>query len=315
MPETTTTCPDCGTVVRLDRERLCPTCGYPLAFLRTAPEPAEFGPGRQPGERGDATGVLRTRTDGTGLLPEADMPTPQPGEVVCPRCGEINSMDRIRCQRCGLELRMPMPPPPPPLEPAPPPPSPGMRRWVPLIGALVVAALLVGGAIFLGTRDNPAPGGQNPPGGGPAAAGLVRVDPASIQVTASSTHPERRFAVGNLLDGNPGTVWQSDGRSGSNVGVRLTFRFSGDIQLARITLVNGDGRSAQDYTNNERAARVRLSSGSWSAGWDLRDAVDPQALDIDTGPVSSVTLAVEATYPSTRFPDLAISEVAFDVRP
>jgi Double zinc ribbon len=313
----TATCPDCGTVVRPDRERLCPTCGYPLAFLKTTPEPADFGPARLPGERLEATGVLRTGInpavpDATRAVPVWETPTPGPGEVVCPRCGEVNSVERVRCQRCGQVLRTQTPPPMPPPEPAGPPPAESrMRAWLPLIWALLVAALLISVAVLLavGGSDDDTSGAAGQPG-------LVRADVATIRASASSTNPDPRFPVRNLLDGDPRTPWQSDGeRVGGNVGVSLTFEFGAAVQLARVTLVNGDGRGAEDYQSNERATRLRLSSGGWSQGWDLRDTGDPQSLDIDPGPISTLTLAVEAVYLSSRFPDLAISEVTFEARP
>jgi hypothetical protein len=312
------TCPDCGTPVRPDRERLCPKCGYLLASLRTAPDPTSFGPARIPGEPGEATSVLPPkRADPTGTVIDG-APLPGPGEVDCPRCQERNPRERVRCQRCGLELRTQQAVAPPPLAfppPAPPRPSGSLaRKLLPVAGAILGAAALIGAAVFLAGRGPDLDGGS-PGGSGAAPAGLVQADPQSIRASASSTNPDAGFAVANTLDGDARTTWQSDGgRLRSNVGVRLTYQFESPVQLARITLVNGDGRTPEDYANNQRVKRLRLTSGSWSARWNLDDTAEAQSLDIDAGAIDSLTLEVENTYEGNRFKDLAVTEISFYVR-
>lgn len=314
----TTTCPDCGTPVRPDRERLCPSCGYPLVFLREAPDPGGSGPARTPGEQGDTTNITPAKREVLDAVTTVDdAPLPAVGEIDCPRCGERNPMERVRCQRCGLELNTPQLAPPPLPPPAPPPaPNPMARRLWPVAGALLGAAVLIGGAVVLSSQG---PDMSEPPRPGASAAGdpgLVRVDRKDIRASASSTIPnDPRFSVANTLDGDRGTAWQSDGkRLQSNVGVSLTYRFGRDIQLARITVINGYNRTPQDYANNERVRRLQVRSGSWSKSWELKDTADPQSLDIDPGAVAALTLQVEAVYPGARFKDLALSEVAFEVR-
>jgi ribosomal protein L40E len=320
----TTTCPDCGGPVRPDRERLCRRCGYPLMFLRDAPDRTAFGPARIPGERDDATGVLPpARRDEPRLTTVDELPPLAPGELVCPRCGERNPPERVRCQRCGQELRTGQPRRPPPPRPAPlPPPLPAaapaprrsLRQLWPLAVALAGAALLIGAAVVLATLG---PDLSRSPG--QTAAGqpdLVRVPAAEIGPSASSTILDPPFPVENTVDGDGGTAWQSDGRRlASNVGVTLTFEFASPVRLARITIVNGYARTPGDFANNERIARLRVSGGDWSARWELRDTADPQTLDVDAGEIGAVTFEVEAVYPSARFKQLAVSEVAFDARP
>ncbi len=104
-------CPDCGSPVRPDTEQLCPTCGYPLMFLRqSAEDEAPRAIPRSPNEREDPTGMTamgpRQVTDTRqfpaatyGGQPAADGPVP------CPACGYPNEPARIRCERCGNELR------------------------------------------------------------------------------------------------------------------------------------------------------------------------------------------------------------------
>lgn len=317
----TVACPDCGTPVRPDRERLCPTCGYPLVLLRSAPVDSEAGPARVPGEQGEATDVLRTDLFARGATTVDDRPPLSLDEVECPRCRERNPLERIRCQRCGLELQgrrpTPVAAPPPlpePLEPEPPRRRRSTRWMIPVGWALVIAAILIAAAAYFATRG-PDPNesqGQDPPAGG---GGLVRVAQQDIQASASSTLPnDPRFNVAFTVDGKNETTWQSDGkRLRSNVGVSLTYRFAREMPLARITVVNGDARSERDFANNERVRRLQVRAGSWVASWELKDTRDPQSIDVDAGAVSAVTLEVEATYPGTTFKDVAISEVIFEV--
>jgi predicted amidophosphoribosyltransferase len=103
-------CPDCGSPVRPDAEQLCPTCGYPLMFLRqSASDDARSVP-RSPNEREDATGLTsmapRSATD-TRQFPTATYGRPPgtAGQAQCPACGYPNEAPRIRCERCGYELR------------------------------------------------------------------------------------------------------------------------------------------------------------------------------------------------------------------
>lgn len=308
------TCPDCGGPVRPDRERLCPRCGYPLVFLRGAPVEAE-APARTPGEREDATSVLssdqRLRAGDFTTVDEA--PRPRAGEIVCPRCGEPNPPERIRCQRCGLELRtgpaVASVPPPVPAAPAPRP----MRRWWPLLAAVAIAVALIVAAVLLANRGPDMSAGPGGAGGAPGAQ-LVRIDPGTIRAAASSTNSdERRFRVANTVDGDRNTAWQSDGaRVGSNVGVRLTYRFATPVRLARIGIVNGFARSERDFANNERVARFLVrGDDAFRAQWNVADTAEPQQVDLPSPTVTTLTLEVEGVYPGARFPDLAISELAF----
>lgn len=100
-------CPDCGSPVRPDVDQLCPTCGYPLMFLRApAGDDARAVP-RAPGERPDATGVLPpARRQETGQFPAATYGGgPSQGSLQCRACGYANDPARIRCERCGHEMR------------------------------------------------------------------------------------------------------------------------------------------------------------------------------------------------------------------
>jgi hypothetical protein len=105
-------CPDCGYPVQPDRDQLCPNCGYPLMFLRKSAgdSPARAVP-RSPDERDDMTGlravpqpITQPRVDTRQFQPGA-YGGPPAGQRQCRSCGYPNEPARIRCERCGIELR------------------------------------------------------------------------------------------------------------------------------------------------------------------------------------------------------------------
>jgi hypothetical protein len=279
-------------------------------FLEPEPESDGVVVARTPGERDDATSVLAPPMEQPRF--EADQ-APLPGQIGCPRCGQGNPPTRIRCERCGQELRPAQPAaPPPPLPPPPPARRGSARLWLSIVAALAATGVLAVAVALLVNR-----GSDGAPPAGQVTAAPVRVPPADVTVSASSTLKDPpRFAVTNTLDGDLKTAWQSDGlRLGSNVGVRLTFRFAREVRLARITLINGYARSATDYGNNQRVARLAVNTDSGASTWQVRDTSDPQTLDLAAVPTRAVTFVVEAVYTGTRYKDLAITDVSFDERP
>ena len=129
-------CPDCGAPVRPDREQLCPSCGYPLMFLRQ--EAADDTPRaipRSPDEQVDSTRQFPATTYGQAA--PAPVLHSGPG-APCPACGYPNEPVRVRCERCGNELRQARPYQkqlgPPPVE------AREGRNWITLL--LVVMAIL-----------------------------------------------------------------------------------------------------------------------------------------------------------------------------
>jgi hypothetical protein len=295
-------------------------------FLRTdRTDIATYGVARAPGERADATSLLRPAPTGPpayGQPAPAGPPTavgwagpPQAGgELTCPRCGHRSPPTRIRCERCGMELRPAMQM---PVETAPlkEPSTPGRSRTG-LVVALVLAgiAVLVVGTYFLVHRaaeDGPpaGPTGAAPP----SAAPLVRVDSAAVRVRASSTNPnETRYRAASMLDGDRTTAWNSGGdKLDSNVGVRLTFTFDRPVRLARINLINGYVRTKVLFDGNERVARFTVGTGSGEVAWDLKDSDQPQSLDLDGQPTDTVTLTVDGVYPGNKYKDVCVTEIVF----
>ena len=136
-------CPDCGSPVRPDADQLCPNCGYPLMFLRQPVEDEARAVPRSPNEREDETGMAaaRPRPGDTRQFP-ATTYGQQPGRPAqCPACGYPNEPVRVRCERCGYELRAARPQAvvlgPPPMA------APRNRLPVWLIVLIVLAALSV----------------------------------------------------------------------------------------------------------------------------------------------------------------------------
>lgn len=319
-------CPDCGSPVRQDRDQLCPRCGYPLMFLRTAAADEARSVARAPGELDDATAVassssrVRAASDGP---PTREWGVPATGDtgtqLGCPDCGYRNEPARIRCERCGHELRTARPA---AALLAPPQPRsirrPTGRGWIiALIALAVLAVVAVPTALIVRARADREPAGAAPSSGAAPNAGpvaLVAIDPSTVRVTASSSIPEdssKRAA--SVLDGDVATAWNSDGkRLDTNAGVRLTFRFAEPVVLARITIVNGSAKSTRSFRDNERIARLTVRTDRAQTPWTLADSPQPQSLDLAPARTATVTLLVEKTIKGERWPDLAVSEVSFE---
>jgi predicted amidophosphoribosyltransferase len=146
-------CPDCGSPVRPDIEQLCASCGYPLMFLRRPVEDDARAVPRSPNEREDPTGMTqlgppRQRVGDTRQFPATtyghQAAPAGHGQTQCPRCGYGNEPARIRCERCGHELRQARPD---AVRLAPPVPQAPARRtgmvWLIVLIVLAVLSLLL----------------------------------------------------------------------------------------------------------------------------------------------------------------------------
>jgi predicted amidophosphoribosyltransferase len=138
-------CPDCGSPVRPDQEQLCPTCGYPLMFLRQPVEDDARSVPRSPNETVlDSTRQFPATTYGRPAEPAPDAPSygspSPPSQAACPSCGYPNDAARIRCERCGHELRTARPQ---QVVLGPAPVAAPNRRWLMiLLVVLVILAVL-----------------------------------------------------------------------------------------------------------------------------------------------------------------------------
>ncbi|HEU5110195.1 MAG TPA: hypothetical protein VFT95_16770 [Micromonosporaceae bacterium] len=316
-------CPDCGAQVWPEQERLCRNCGYPLMFLRPdKQEPESYGVARAPGERADSTSVLtpppvRQPTRSYAPVPQpqtfAASAAPTAGELICPRCGHRSAPTRVRCERCGQELRATMMMP----EPAESMKEPvGPRRgkgWLIVLGVFLAVALLAAGTWFLVHRERPTTPGPGPVAAPPPQTQLVPIDQATIEAAASSTNPnENRYKVASLLDGKRATAWNSNGdRLDSNVGQRVTFTFDRPVNLARVTIINGYVRTPVLFKGNERVAKMTIQTDAGKAQWDLADSDQVQTLDIQPATTNKVVLIVDAVYDGNKYKDVCITEVNF----
>lgn len=158
-------------------------------------------------------------------------------------------------------------------------------------------------------------------GGGsakPEGAAVSAIDPGTIRATASSV--QRRagnitYGARNTLDGDVATAWNSDGDGGGR-GIKLTYTFPDPVLLRTITIRNGyqkvrsnDGVDLWPLNERVRQFTVTTDAGSWT--WDLADKRNPQTLRQDFGRTSTVTLTITSVYPSSKYRDVAISELEF----
>jgi ribosomal protein L37E len=303
----TVSCPDCGAAVDPNRDQLCGQCGYPLMFLRERPaggDPQQFGVARAPGER-DVPGPAAHP-----ILLEPVAPPPQPGvaEIGCATCGEINPATRIRCQRCGQELR---PARPGPVDLGPLPKPKRSWTWLVVLAAVLAVIAIVAVVAFVVFRDREEPAAQPKP-----EPALIRVDSSAVTVTASAADPDTALWGPQLInDGDLKTAWHSGGHLiPTNVGVEVRFVFNRPVKLARITMVNGFAKSPVDYTNNQRITKMRVKTDKGEREVPVVDSADPQTFDLDGTATKTVTFVVLATVPGTKFKDVCISEVMFDER-
>jgi hypothetical protein len=187
-------------------------------------------------------------------------------------------------------------------------------RLVTVGGVALAIVLVLAGAGLLVSRlhdDRTASGG-----GAPAAA----VDLTTVRGSASSVQrPDGgiSYDVANTLDGNPNTAWNSDGaKDGRGPGIALTYQFAGPVDLRSITIRNGyqkvrakDGVDLWPLNERVRQLEVITDTGTWT--WPLSDTKDPQTLQQHFGRTRTVRLKIVQIYPSQKYKDVAISEIAF----
>jgi ribosomal protein L37E len=299
-------CPDCGAPVYPQRDQLCAQCGYPLMFLRQQRPGADpgFGVARAPGEQDAPAPAAHPVL----LQPVAPAQQPAPGEIGCPACYEINPATRIRCQRCGHELR---PARPAPLELPPMPKPKRSKAWIAVLAAVLVV-LALGTALTIWVLQRPeSPEFAQP---SPSAPVLVPVPRAAVSVTATAEDVELdKYGVVKTIDGKLDTAWHSGSKqAAANVGVEVRFVFNRPVKLARVNVVNGFTRSPVDYTNNHRVKKMKVRTDAGEKEWSMADTGDLQTLALDGAPTTKVTFIMAETYPATRFQDVCITEVTFD---
>ena len=187
-------------------------------------------------------------------------------------------------------------------------------RLVTVGGAALAIVLVLAGAGLLVSRLHD---DRSASGGGTAA---TAVDLTTVRGSASSVQrPDGgiSYDVANTLDGDLNTAWNSDGaKDGRGPGIALTYQFANPVNLRSITIRNGyqkvrakDGVDLWPLNERIRQLEVVTDTGTWT--WTLPDSKDPQTLQQNFGRTRTVRLKIVQIYPSQRYKDVAISEIAF----
>lgn len=185
----------------------------------------------------------------------------------CPSCAAANRPTRELCARCGVGLDDGVLPPRPLRREAPDPPvvSPapsGHRRWVvPLVGAVVLIAVLVVALSLLGF--GPFARGPEVPGAdfdGDRYDGATGPLPLSDVATRSTSAADGAGGASAIVDGDPATAWHSEGTAAAEREVLDTIDLvlDGPAWIERLELLNGDHRDRAAYDESARLREVRL---------------------------------------------------------
>lgn len=142
-----TNCPHCGYPIPADRPPTCPQCHHPLIFDEVEPPLVEGTAGSgltKPSHTTDNTIIIEPASD---PRPRPKPPPPPPASTppgrTCPRCGLVNPLGRVRCERCATLLEVQPTRLPPPLVASPPrlPWRTGLTIAI-VVGALLLALAL-----------------------------------------------------------------------------------------------------------------------------------------------------------------------------
>jgi hypothetical protein len=281
-------CPQCAGPVTMGSDEFCTSCGSALSWDQV------------------------TAGGGGGTTSRAIF--------TCPICGEPNSASRLLCERCGGLLEPLQAPLPATLAPGTP------WRWrAPLILVAIAAVAAAAAAVLAASlrqdqNDRLFPSARSTATSATtaraaAAASPVQVNPGSISASASSELPPDgnvTYWVGNTLDGNTRTAWNSHGAvDGNGVGETLTYRFQRPVHLVRIALVNGYAKTPRLRADNGRIRGVVILADRRKLRATLSDSASRQRLDQDIGVTRELTLRVTSIYPGARYKDLALSEITF----
>jgi hypothetical protein len=275
-------------------------------FLRERPGAGAqgFGVARAPGENEEPAPAAHPVL----LQPLPPQHQPAPNEIGCPACTEVNPATRIRCQRCGQELR---PARPVPLTLPPMPKAKRSKAWIAVLAAVVVVLALATALTVWVLQRPDTPTFAQPEASTPA---LIAVPVSAVKVTATAEDEELdKYGVAKTIDGKLDTAWHSGGhRITTNVGVEVRFVFSRPVNLARVNVVNGFARSPKDFTNNHRVKRMAVRTDAGEKVWTMADKSEPQTLGLDGAPTTKVTFVMQDTFPGTTFKDVCITEVTFE---
>ncbi len=286
-------------------------------------------PGRRPASPADRTVVLDAAPGATAELPA--LPGARPVDVTTPPGLPVLAEPDAGAAPGGPPRGPgsgPAGPPPPPAGAAPEAGAGGPRLGFPtalrrgsgwrdspavLAGVvLVVTAVLWFVVATFINRSGPAPTVAAVSG---AAPGVRPVEPSTIKAGATSVQePDGGVTYGprNTLDNRPTTAWNS---RGNGVGATLTYTFAEPLRLRSISVLNGyhklNAGGDDLWRLNERLRQVRVETEAGQYVWNLKDTKQRQRLDRDLGTTGYVRLVVLSTYPSGKWRDVGLSEIAF----
>lgn len=242
----------------------------------------------------------------------------------CRSCGATNRGTRELCGTCGADLESGTVPPRAVQREAPDPPSgPETRirhsRWVlPVVGAIVLVALLVAGLSFAGIGPF-APSPTVPEAAFdetryPGDAAPVELSDVAALTTAQGADVEAPAAI---ADGDPTTAWRSDGTAtdldGTAGGETIDLYLESPAWVERFVIHNGDQLDTDAYAASARLERIRITfDGGEAAVVDLLDhGLEPQEVVLpEPWLTSAIRIEVLAAYDGDENDEIALSEVA-----
>lgn len=90
-----------------------------------------------------------------------------------------------------------------------------------------------------------------------AEDGNKRIKVVSVEASSERESSSISYKASNVIDGSYDTCWQ-DGVEGEGVNESLTFKFENKIELAYITVCNGNAGSGSEYSISSRPKVIRL---------------------------------------------------------
>ncbi|MFC0713333.1 zinc ribbon domain-containing protein [Cellulomonas biazotea] len=250
--------------------------------------------------------------------PKADDTPPQPGDLVCGRCGAGNTPTRRFCRACGTSLAdAPVAQrrswwsrlwrPDPRVARAAGYRPPRRRRFPtrPVVVILVIGALV---AVVLAFRPEI------------ERARIALVDRVQgntavnpVAIAASSELPDRPAA--QIRDGATNLAW-SPATPGDGVGQFVDFAFGQPFRLTRVLVIPGASDVEKDFLEGSSPEVLTLTATT-SAGTQqtveipLDDRVGLQSASPAIDDVVAVRLTISSTFRATPETHVAIAEVEF----
>lgn len=141
----------------------------------------------------------------------------------------------------------------------------------------------------------------------------------TITVTSSSTLAPQSgssYGPGNAMDGNGGTAWV-EGAADDGIGQWIKVSFDSPMKISSIYFVNGYGKSAGAFKNNNRARDVEISTQNGSYTRTVPDAKEEMKIllppELAGKKTTWVKLTIKSVYPGAKWKDTAIGEFRPDL--